>query len=169
MGLLGNYMTVDDTTLDYMVELDNEALLEMIEELEEDESTEIYAIDKLWDGLHFLLTGKSAANPIEDDKLSEAVVGVHVFNDDDEEAEFVGCTENDELPDIVQAMLDVDIDALKEGFDLSKFRDNKIYPNIWLDKDRDSLFNELMGEFKNLPEFYMKAAESGKHIVISIY
>lgn len=169
MGMFSNYMMVDEATLGAMSLLDNAALLEMIEALEEKKRVPVYGMDKLWDGLHFLLTGVSASSPIEENPLSEAIVGVHVFNEDDDEADFVGCIENEELAEIMQAMLDVDTDKLETTFDLRVFRENEIYPNIWLDENRENLFNELVQAFNNLLAFYHKAATEGKHIVISIY
>ena len=95
MGLLANYMMVDEATLDSMMKLNNEELMEKLEELEDNE---YYDMDKLWDGLHFLLTGISAGTPIEENPLSEAIVGVHNFNEEEDEADFIACIEADELP-----------------------------------------------------------------------
>ena len=126
MGMIGVYIMVDAKTLDGMMKLDVNGLLEKVNELEE--KAEKYTIDKLYDGLHCLLTGVSISTPIENDKLSEAVVGVHVFDTNDDD--YITFTENDELPEIVKALENVNIKELEEKFDPKKFKNKKIYPNI---------------------------------------
>jgi hypothetical protein len=164
MGMLGVYMMVDDNTLDGMMELDGDGLFDKVNELEE--INEKYTIDKLWDCLHFLLTGVSASTPIDGNKLSEAIVGVHVFdaNDDD----FIACTENDELSEIIKALQNVNIKKLEEAFNPKIFKRNKIYPNIWEENKKDELFKELMNEYNGLSKFYQEALEKNKHIIFSV-
>ena len=128
---------------------------------------EKYTIDKLWDGLHFLLTNVSASEPIEGDKLSEAIVGVHVFDTNDDD--FIACIENDELPEIVQALENVNAKELEHKFDPNIFKKKKIYPNIW-DKDKkDELFAELINEYNGLLNFYKKALDKKAHIIYSVF
>lgn len=55
MGMLGVYMLADEATMNKLTDEDD--LFEAVEEYGDEESTETYDIDKLWDGLHFLLTG----------------------------------------------------------------------------------------------------------------
>lgn len=169
MGMIGNYMMVDDTELDKMVELEGEDLIERINEMEEEEDPNLYCIDKLWDGLHFLLTGVSASEPIEDDKLSEAVVGVHVFEAVDAEEGFVSCSEQGELAEIIAAMEAVDLTVICGKADLAAFRKEEIYPTIWQDNDREELMAELRQEFDNLLTFYRSALEQKRHVICSIF
>lgn len=140
----------------------------MIEELSEDEKNEIYDIDKFWDGLHFLLTGISACRPIEGNKLSEAIVGVNVFNND-EDADFIVYTMTEDLHEILLALNNIDVERLRLNFDLSKFRKAKIYHEIWRDKDKESLFDELIQEYKKILNFYTKALQRKANVIVSIY
>lgn len=167
MGMLGQYMMVDETTLDSLIELDNDNLIDKLEELSECEQNEIYDIDKLWDGLHFLLTGKSASEPIEGDRLSEAIVGVTVFNGED--ADFIAYTRLSDLTEIVTALNSTDIHELRTNFDVSRLRKARIYPNIWRDNEKDSLRDELIQEYTNLLSFYKKALKKNANIIASIY
>lgn len=82
--MLAQYMAVDNKILNKMLEMDNEKIIDEIEDLSEDEKCDICDIDKMWDALHFLLTGKPAAEAIKDNKLSEAIVGTSVFDTEDE-------------------------------------------------------------------------------------
>ena len=166
MGMYANYMMVSDKELDEMMELDEDALLEYIDGLEEGDKNEVYCLDKLWDGMHFLLTGKSAEHPIDDDELSAAVVGVNNFETDES---FVACVEIEQLEDIVKEMEKVDIDTLWKKTKLSDFRKKKIYPDIWYDEDRDDLVKEMTEEFNSLLEFYRSALQKNMNVIISIY
>jgi hypothetical protein len=158
-------MMVDQDTLDKLKKVDGDELVEELDELEE--TNEIYAIDKLWDGLHFLLTGVSASSPIEGNKLSEAIVGVNLFETDDDD--FASYTEKDELLEICNSMKNVNIRELEEKFDPKTFKKEKIYPNIWETDKRDELFKELINEYNGLLEFYQKALEKNAHIVFSVF
>ena len=57
MGMLGVYMLADEATIERLSNDNN--LFEAVEEYGEESTTIAYDIDKLWDGLHFLLTGIS--------------------------------------------------------------------------------------------------------------
>ncbi len=163
MGMQAVYLAVDEPALDALVAADPADLVERIEELEEAD-TPSFTMDKLWDGLHFLLTGVSATDPIEGDPLSEAVVGVHVFPGDD----FVGCTEIDELPRIVERLDALDVVALVTGVDFAAFDRAGLYPRIWTD-DPTSLAAELAEAFTDLRDFHRRCVTDGKHLIVSIY
>ena len=165
MGMLGVYMMVEQNTLDKLKELDGDDLVEELDELEE--TNEIYNIDKLWDGLHFLLTGVSANSPIEGNKLSEAIVGVNNFETDEET--FISYIKKDELPEIYNAMKNINIKELEEKFDPKILKRKKIYPNIWETDKKDELFKELINEHNGLLEFYKKAVEKNINIIFSVF
>ena len=69
MRMIANYQAVSDTELEQGFDLDD------VENLQEKEDAEICDIDKMWDAHHFLLTGKSAAEPLENNLINEAIVG----------------------------------------------------------------------------------------------
>lgn len=168
MSFIANYMMLDNDTLDSLLELDNDELLERINLLEEEKKA-LYCMGELWDGLHFLLTGTTASTPIEGDELSEAIVGMDVFNDDDDEADFIAYTELERLSEIVVSMKEVDIEKLAESIDFSEFREEEIYPAIWHDTDAVLLKKELVSTFNNLLAFYEKAQDKQANILISIF
>lgn len=148
MGMLGQYVMVDEDTLERMMEMDGAELLGTLEKLIEGGS-EHYDIDKLWEELHVALTGVSASEPIDGDPLSEAVVGVHVFEVEEEDG-FFACTEQDELEDIIAAMQQVDLDKLE------------------MDGVEEALRQQVTSEFSGLLEFYRKAAAAGMHVIFSV-
>ncbi|MEK5031024.1 DUF1877 family protein [Paenibacillus sp. FSL R7-0302] len=148
MGMLGQYVMVDEDTLERMMEMDGSELMDTLEKLIEGGS-EYYDIDKLWEELHVALTGVSASEPIEGDPLSEAVVGVHVFEVEEEDG-FFACTEQDELEDIIAAMQQVDLEKLEPG-------------NV-----TEQLSEAVKSEFAGLLDFYGKALAAGKHVIFSV-
>lgn len=163
MGMLGTYMLADEATIK---KLSNDGdLFEAVENYGEQETTISYDIDKLWDGLHFLLTNISAEEPIEDNPLSEAIVGTNVFDCED----FIAYTAPSHINEIADALNKVNIDFLIERMDLDKFREARIYPNIWENKDKEFLKATLRKEFMNLRAFYNTALETNTGVLVSIY
>ncbi len=69
--MLGVYMLADEATIERLS--NDEDLFEAVEEYGDESTTIAYDIDKLWDGLHFLLTGVSAQETIENDLFTRAL------------------------------------------------------------------------------------------------
>jgi Domain of unknown function (DUF1877) len=168
MGMIAAYIMVDEKLLSSLMDLKNEELANKLFEIEESENHESIDIDKIWDALHFFLTGVSASEPIEGNELSEAIVGVHNFNIDDEDADFISCIENEELSTIITAIENFDFENHAKNFDPKILKKNKIYPNgIWEDP-KEQLISEFKEVLNEILEFYRKALSAKQHIVISI-
>ena len=84
MGMIANYQYINDEQLNFLKNSDSKEkdVLEEVEEMNE-ESEMLLDIDKMWDVLHFVLTGVSSCDPIENNPLSEAVVGVRPLEGQD--------------------------------------------------------------------------------------
>lgn len=162
MGMRAAYTLVDERTLDLLVSSAPEVRVMTLEDLASSGAPTVH-LGTMWDGLHYLLTGTSAAAPRDDDPLSESVVGVHVFDGDD----FVGCTENDELPAIIEALDAVDRDALLRAADFTDFAEAGISPNIW-EGEPSVLRAGLADALDALAAVHRRAADEGHHLVISI-
>lgn len=162
MGMIANYQPTTDIELEKIMCLDD------VEELQESEDIEICDIDKMWDALHFLLTGKSASEPIEDDLISEAIVGQ--FNISGEEIEeFISGTKTDRVKEIAKALQELDFETYIDKFDMSAFRQNDIYPDIWEYEEADKIKDDLRSSFESLKKFYEKMAEQERAVLVSIY
>ncbi|TPN83972.1 YfbM family protein [Aquimarina algicola] len=166
MGLLAVYIKVDDQKLTVLKKLEGEDLIEELEEFQDDDNCKMVDIDKTWDGLHFLLTNVSASEPIPNNKLSEFVVGVNVFSED-ENADFISYSSANEIKDILKEINKVNLSELEHTFKPNTFDKNGIYPNIWNDNDKELLWDELKTSFNLLKEFYTKNKDS--NIIVSIY
>jgi len=68
MGMYAGYYRISDAELEQLRQLEERALLKRVEELTEDETAETCDLDKMWDALHFVLTG---------DTLSDAADMIH--------------------------------------------------------------------------------------------
>ena len=163
MGMIANYQSITD------IELERTLCLDDVEELQESEDLEICDIDKMWDALHFLLTGKSASEPIEDNLLSEAIVGQFNISGEDVE-EYISGTKADRVKEIAKALQEIDFETYIDKFDMSAFCQNDIYPNIWeYEEEADEIKDDLRTSFENLKKFYRKMAEQESAVLVSIY
>ena len=163
MGMIANYQSTTD------IELEKFMCFDDVEEAQENENVEICDIDKMWDALHFLLTGKSAGESVEDNLISEAIVGQ--FNISGEEIEeFISGTKSDRVKEIAKALQELDFKTYIDKFDMSAFRQNDIYPDIWeYEEEADEIKDELRISFESLKKFYEKMAEQESAVLVSIY
>ena len=167
MGMLAQYMAVDNKIFNSMLKMNNEEIIDKIEELSENEQCDICDIDKMWDGLHFLLTGKSASEPIENNKLSEAVVGTDIF--DENEDDFLAYIKSEELKAIIDVMEKTNIDELLTKYNMNDFKNAKIYPNIWEKEEKVNIYDEFIFCFESMLDFYKKCNKENMNIIVSIY
>lgn len=166
MGMLANYMEADAELINKMKGMTAEDIFELVEELEDEGELLIAELGKMWDGLHFLLTGVSASKPIEDDLISEAIVGECAFDGEDE---YIAYIYPDRLKKIYNALQEVDIDRLKEKFSPEKFAEKEIYPDIWVNDDKERLLEELLEAFECIKTFYGELVLKNKGVIVSIY
>ena len=101
MGMIANYQESANQELENLK--GSADFVDAVEELQETKEIDLYDIDKMWDALHFLLTGKSACEPIENDPISEAIVGQFNISGEDVE-EFVSGTSAQRVKDIAKAL-----------------------------------------------------------------
>ncbi len=168
MGMTAGYFMVDEYTLGRLLDLaasSPDDLAEAVFDLEE-RGADACDIDMLWDGLHFLFTGVSAAAPIAGNALSEAVVGRELFVPG-EEADFIAYTPYQNLPSIIEALESLDWDALRAAFNPEAMFWGDIYPKIWAE-DPHILFRELRNAAESLRDFYKEAQKAGRSVVLSI-
>ena len=163
MGMIANYQSTTD------IELEKFMCFDDVEEAQENENLEVCDIDKMWDALHFLLTGKSAGESIKDNLISEAIVGQ--FNISGEEIEeFISGTKSDRVKEIAKALQELDFEIYIDKFDMSAFHQNDIYPNIWEYEDEaDDIKDDLRASFERLKKFYEKMAAQESAVLVSIY
>ena len=167
MGMIACYQMIEGKAIKELLNKTDEEVFEAIEELQEMDEC-VLDIDKLWDGLHFMLTGVSAAEPLRDNPLSEAVVGVDSFFDD-ENSDYITYILPERMAAIMNALKCFEIENAVRNFEPEEFARKEIYPDIWVKEDKEELQEELSESFYALKNFYEKAAQSGKGVIVSIY
>lgn len=166
MGMYAMYQEVKKEDFKKLLESDD--FFETIEELEEKDGTELCDIDKMWDALHFLLNGLSAlyGDP-QDNILSEFIIGSKCFDDDSEE--FKRYIPTERVAEIADKLNEIDFQDYLKDFDMNKFAENGIYPDIWdYTEEKEEIMEELSEHFDNLKEFYNKVAKNENIVVVTI-
>lgn len=168
MGQNAVYIAIDDNSLETLWQLDDRSFRDRFLEIEEDDEFERLDIAKIWDALHCTLTGISASDPIDGNKLSEAIVGVHPKEYDDEDyTVYVSVIDNAEIRPILDALEEFDAGKLNDSINLVNWRRQKIYPQgIW-DDPLDDLVAEMDHALRSMREFFREALTTDKHILAS--
>lgn len=167
MGIIANYKYLSDKNLNELKLFYTENT-ESITDIEENNNDlEILLdLDKMWDALHFVLTGVSASEPIKGNRLSEAVLGI---SPSEEVEEYVAYTEKSRIKDIVLALDNFDIEKAMESFSMEKCKKANIYPNIWdYEGESEEIEEELMDCFQNMKDFYRKILEVNGNVLVTI-
>lgn len=168
MGMIANYQYINDEQLNCLKNFDCERndVLDEVEEWNE-ESEMLLDIDKMWDVLHFVLTGVSSCDPIENNPLSEAVVGVHPLEGQDG---FVAYTEKERVADILAALEAFDMEQAMAAFSMDACKKAELYPDIWDYDDEEELVKEEISDyFQNMKDFYREVLEANGHVMVTIY
>ena len=165
--MIAVYMTADNATLERLKTLQGEDLVLQLAELENAPNAQMVDIGKLWDVLHFVLTKKSATTPIPDNLLSEAIVGVETFSED-EDADFISYSDWAIVAEIVEALHQVNFANVMKNQNLKDWRQKKLFPKgIWDDK-KENISKELTESFNELKALYEHALDNGENVVVSI-
>ena len=167
MGIIANYKYLSDKNLNKLKDFYTENT-ESITDIEENNNDlEILLdLDKMWDALHFVLTGASASESIKDNRLSEAVLGISPI---EEVEEFIAYTEKSRIKDIVLALDNFDIEKAMESFSMEECKKANIYPDIWdYEEESEEIEEELMDCFQNMKDFYKKILEAKGNVLITI-
>ncbi|AYA99746.1 YfbM family protein [Lachnoanaerobaculum umeaense] len=167
MGLRANYQYLSDKDLVALKKFDNEDdIFETVEDWN-DEAEILLDIDKNWDLLHYMLTGVSASDPIWEDPLSEAVVGVTSI---EKIEDFIAYINKDRVSDILKALEDFDMESALESFSLEEGKEAELYPDIWdYDDEEEEIKEDLLDCFERMKEFYKEILEADGNVLVTIY
>ena len=171
MGLRAGYQYLNDENLTKLKACSgDEEVFDYLEAIcadSDDDFADMLDIDKMWDALHFVLTGVSACEPIDNDPLSEAVVGVRSLEDIED---FIAYTEKTRVAEILSALEAFDIDGAMEKFSMEACKKAELYPNIWdYDDEEEELKEEISDYFQNLKDFYREVLAKNGNVMATIY
>lgn len=167
MGIIANYKYLSEKNLNELKDFCTENGDTIVDIEENNRDLEILLdLDKMWDALHFVLTGASASEPIKDNRLSEAVLGI---SPSEEVEEYVAYTEKSRIKDIVLALDNFDIEKAMESLSMEECKKANIYPDIWdYEEESEEIEEELMDYFQNMKDFYRKILEAKGNVLITI-
>jgi len=168
MGIIANYQYLSDNNLQELKSFyaEEDDIFEEVEDWN-DEAEILLDIDKMWDALHFVLTGVSCSEPIKNNPLSEAVVGV--FSIDGIE-EYISYIEKSRIKDIVFALDNFDIEKALKTFSMKECKEAELYPNIWdYEEETDEIKEEIMDYFQDMKDFYKQVLEEDGNVLVTIY
>lgn len=167
MGLIANYSCLSDVNLKELKAMgsEEEEILESVEEWNDDDEL-LLDIDKMWDVLHFVLTGVGTDHKDDNNPLSQAVLGITAV---EEISDYLAYTEHDKLADIVAALDQFDIESALESFDMTACKEAELYPNIWdYDEEEEEIKDELLHDFEQMKRFYKQVLDTNGHVLVSI-
>ena len=168
MGIIANYQYLSDTNLQELKSFyaEEDDIFEEVKDWN-DEAEILLDIDKMWDALHFVLTGVTCIEPIKNNPLSEAVVGV--FSIDGIE-EYISYIEKSRIKDIVFALDNFDIEKALKIFSMKECKEAELYPDIWdYEEETDEIKEEIMDYFQNMKDFYKQVLEEDGNVLVTIY
>ncbi|WP_029409077.1 YfbM family protein [Treponema pedis] len=170
MGMIANYQYINDEQLKSLKNFNgtDDELFEEVEEWNE-EAEILLDVDKMWDVLHFVFTGVDSGKLIENNPLSEAVVGVTPM---DNVEDFIAYTEKTRVAEIVSALEQFDMKQALENFSMEKCKKANLYPNIWDYDDKEEveeLKEEISDYFQDMKNFYKEILEINGNVMVTIY
>lgn len=164
MGMIANYRYINDQYLHQMKSFNAEGDDQF--EVVEEEAELLLDIDKMWDVLHFVLTGVGTSNPSGNDPLSVAVLGVTPLEN---VAEYIAYTEKSRVSEICSALENFDMEEAMAHFSMQACKNADLYPDIWdYDDEEEEIIEEICEYFQAMKEFYQKILELNGNVMVTI-
>ena len=148
--------------------------IEMIKNGGGGELLDEYDMDKMWDAMCKMLTGKNFKQRLKagdifssNEPFSWAIFGRSALNE--ELSEMISFSSASDVKDVARAMKNVDISALLAKINLKEFASSKTYPDIFgSESEFEDIRANLKEHFAGLLNFYQNAADKGLGVIIVI-
>ena len=148
--------------------------IEMIKNGDVGELLDEYDMDKMWDAMCKMLTGRNFKQRLKagdifssNEPFSWAIFGRSALNE--ELSEMISYTNATDVKEVARAMKNVEISALLAKINLKEFASSKTYPDIF---GRQSEFEDIRASlrehFTGLLNFYQNAANKGLGVITVI-
>ena len=148
--------------------------IEMIKNGGDGELLDEYDMDKMWDAMCKMLTGRNFKERLKagdifssNEPFSWAIFGRSALNE--ELSEMISYTNATDVKEVARAMKNVEISALLAKINLKEFASSKTYPDIF---GRQSEFEDIRASLKEhftgLLNFYQNAADKGLGVITVI-
>ena len=133
-----------------------------------------YDMDKMWDAMCKMLTGRNFKQRLKagdifssKEPFSWAIFGRSALNE--ELSEMISYANASDAKEVAETLKNVDINALLAKINLKEFASSKTYPNIFgCESEFEDIKEKLKEHFAGLLNFYQKAASNGLGVLIVI-
>ena len=148
--------------------------IEMIKNGDVSELLDEYDMDKMWDAMCKMLTGKNFKERLKagdifssNEPFSWAIFGRSALNE--ELSEMISYTNASDVKEVARAMKNVEISALLAKINLKEFASSKTYPDIFGQQSEfEDIRASLREHFTGLLKFYQNAASKGFGVITVI-
>ena len=148
--------------------------IEMIKNGDVGELLDEYDMDKMWDAMCKMLTGKNFQDRLKagdifssNEPFSWAIFGRSALNE--ELSEMISFSSATDVKEVARAMKNVEISALLAKINLKEFASSKTYPDIFgSESEFEDIRASLKEHFTGLLNFYQNAADKGLGVLIVI-
>ncbi|GAA0190845.1 YfbM family protein [Fulvivirga kasyanovii] len=165
MGMIGNLIRVSKEDLE-MFKADSGKLENLIYNEANLEADWYLDLDKSWEAIHYVLSGKSLADTEMDgtSKVIEYVIFSDKVIDEEQDLGYGPAFYNDQerVNKISKELNKVNITALMANFDGKKLNEANVYPEIWDEEDSKEYLQESL---KSVIEFYSDATDSEQVVI----
>ena len=143
-----------------------DAQLELLETFSDE--VERYDLDELFDGLHYLLTGRTVVEPDESNLLSQAILGDVELSGEDADT-LIAYIDQGKLSTVIRALEDVDLFKKLKKVNFATFAKAEVFPvELWDQVEEDELAADLGDALEELTEFYRLSSAGQQHVVVVI-
>ncbi len=165
--MIANYLRVSNTEL--LTYLEDSSKLEdrIYSENDNFNDENLIDIDKSWEGIFYVLTGKPIAE-IENAStpLSWILYGPKEI-DSDQDLGYGPATYTtiEQTKEINLALQVITEESIKENYDGKKMNQDGVYPEVW---EEEESMNYLIENFNLLKDFYTKAANENEAVIVFV-
>ena len=133
-----------------------------------------YDMDKMWDAMCKMLTGRNFSERLKtgdifnsNEPFSWAIFGRSALNE--ELSEMISYTNASDVKEVARAMKNVEISALLAKINLKEFASSNTYPDIFgSESEFEDIKASLKEHFTGLLNFYQNAADKGLGVITVI-
>jgi hypothetical protein len=160
MGSRGVHFAIDDADAERLLAADgDDAVMAIVEEIEESGERPHADTDKAWDAIHRSLTDGRLEWDNGTYPLNAVILGGRQLHEGEDYV--VAYLAPDQVRDVAAALAEVDRDRLRAGYDRI---DGEDYEFATDDED----FDYTWSGFADLPPFFTAAAEAGRHVIFTV-